>query len=69
MTTLADQWQAHADTLPIDISQAAVLRERREWYLARLVALKAQPESARRDALIAEALGFARTIGSAVETA
>lgn len=69
-TTLATQWQDHADrTLPIDVSQAACIRARRDWYHEQLLRLKAEPSSPLRDALFAEALGFARTIGSAVEAA
>lgn len=71
MITLQDQWQAHADaTLPIDASHAAVIRSRRDWYgqqLDRLAAI--QNRSAQEEALFAEALGFGRTIGSAVEAA
>jgi hypothetical protein len=68
--TLADAWQVHADkTLPIDVSQAQCTRARRDWYYEQLLELKDQPPSARRDALLAEALGFARAIGTAAEVA
>lgn len=68
--TLADAWQAHADrTLPIDVSSAQVLREKRNWYYTRLVELKVQEPSPARDALLAEALGFARAIGTPAESA
>jgi hypothetical protein len=68
--TLADAWIAHADrTLPIDVSQAQCTRARRDWYYEQLLELKDQPPSTKRDALLAEALGFARAIGTAAETA
>lgn len=66
--TLADAWTAYADrTLPIDVSQAQCTRARRDWYYSQLLELNDQPPSTRRDALIAEALGFARAIGTAAE--
>lgn len=69
--TLARQWQAHADeTLPIDASQAEVLKARREWYGAQLDRLAAMPNrSAADEALFREALGFGRAIGTAAEAA
>lgn len=68
--TLAAAWQDHAGrTLRIDCSAEQVRREKREWYYARLIELRAQEPSPERDALLAECLGFARTIGSAVECA
>lgn len=68
--TLADQWQQHADrTLPIDAAQATVIRARREWYYEQLLRLKDAPQTAQNAALLAEALGFARTIGREVERA
>lgn len=71
MKTLAEAWQAHADrTLPIDCSQAHVLRARREFYAAQLERLAAMPSrSAADEALFREALGFGRAIGTAVEAA
>ena len=71
MTTLAHQWQSHADaTLPITASQAEVLKARREWYgqqLDRLAAIKNR--SAAEEALFQEAIGFGRAIGTAAESA
>ena len=71
MTTLAHQWQAHADaTLPITASQAEVLSARRQWYGAQLDRLAAiKNRSAAEEALFREAIGFGRTIGRAEERA
>ena len=69
--TLADGWIAHADrTLPIDASQAQVLRARRDWYGQQLDRLAAMPNrSAQEEALFQEAIGFGRAIGTAAERA
>lgn len=69
--TLRDLWQAHADaTLPIDASQATVIRARREWYGQQLDRLAAIPNrSAAEEALFQEAIGFGRAIGTAAESA
>ena len=71
MKTLSDLWQSHADaTLPIDASQAAVIREKRRWYGAQLDRLAAMPNrSAADEALFQEAIGFGRAIGTAAESA
>lgn len=70
-TSLADQWTAHANRhLPNDASQAQVIRARRDWYGQQLDRLAAIPNrSAQEEALFLEAVGFGRTIGSAVEAA
>lgn len=69
--TLRDHWQAHADrVLPIDASQATVIRARRDWYGAQLDRLAAIPNrSAQDEALFQEAIGFGRAIGTAAESA
>ena len=69
--TLRDQWQAHADrVLPIDASQAVVLKARRDWYGQQLDRLAAIPNrSAAEEALFREAIGFGRAIGTAAESA
>lgn len=69
--TLRDHWQAHADrVLPIDASQAAVIREKRRWYGAQLDRLAGiQNRSAADEALFREAIQFGRLIGSALESA
>lgn len=70
-TSLADQWTAHANRyLPQDPSQAQIIRAKREWYGQQLDRLAAIPNrSAQDEALFLEAVGFGRTIGSALETA
>ena len=69
--TLAEAWSAHCDrVLPIDCSAEQVRREKREFFHAALLRLKAiENRTAEQEAQFQEALGFARTIGRAVETA
>lgn len=69
--TLADLWHDHADrTLSITVSQAQVMRAKRDWYHEQLLRLKAIPNrTAEQESQFQEALGFARTIGTAVEAA
>ncbi len=71
MTTLTDAWHAHADrALPITASADQVRREKREFFHAALLRLKAiENRTAEQEAQFQEALGFARTIGTAVEVA
>lgn len=47
MTTLATQWQQHADaTLPIDTPEADVRAAKRQWYGAQLDRLAAELKAA-----------------------
>jgi hypothetical protein len=64
ISTLATQWQQHADTLPIDISQAERRRQERLWYTERLEELERAPKTQENTALLVEACNWARlTIG------
>lgn len=68
--TLAAQWQRHADReLPLDASHAQVIRMRRVWYYEQMLRLKAAPQTTESAALLAEAIGFGRAIGTAAESA
>ena len=65
-TTLADQWQQHLQTLPIDATAEQVRRAEREWYRAKLDELEAAPRTKANVDLLIEAGNWARlTIGRA----
>lgn len=59
-TTLADQWQQHLQTLPIDATAEQVRRAEREWYRAKLDELEAATKTRENAALLVEAAGWAR---------
>lgn len=68
--TLDDAWQAYADdVLPIDAPEAEVTRARRAFYAAALDVSRMVAAGVSPAAIRAECIGFASTIGRAVERA
>ena len=58
--TLAEQWQQHLQTLPIDATDAQVRRAEREWYTQRVTELEKAPKTRENAELLREAAGWAR---------
>lgn len=69
-TTISNAWQAYADdVLPIDAPEADVTRARRAFYAAALDVSRMVAAGVSPAAIRSECIGFATTIGRAVETA
>lgn len=68
--TCADAWQDYADDVfPIDVDEKIVTPVRRAYMHALLTAARMVEAGAKPAQIRAEALGFASTIGRAVERA
>lgn len=69
MTTLADSWSEHAQSLPGDLTAAELVRARRLYMAGALQAIVLLGKAATREQLLAEISGFGRAIGTTAERA
>lgn len=68
-TTLAETWAEAAADAPIDPRVTPAIQGRRDYMRGALDCLLLQQRGVTRDQLMAECMGFARTIGTAAERA
>jgi hypothetical protein len=69
-TTIAEAWQAYADdVLPIDTPEADVTRARRAYMAGALDAVQRIKAGATVEAVLADLIGYGRTVGRRIETA
>jgi hypothetical protein len=65
--TIAEQWTAYADELPIDIAEADLLRVRRAFYAGAIATLLIAKRGAKAADVMAELQHYGRQVGTAHE--
>ncbi len=68
-TTLAEAWTLAQADAPIDPRATPAVQARRDFMAGALQCLLLQQRGVTREQLLAECIGFARTIGSPAERA
>jgi hypothetical protein len=68
-TTLAETWTAAQADAPIDPRATPAIQARRDYMRGALDCLLLQKAGATREQLLAECMGFARSIGTPAERA